>query len=249
MTPDFGALHAAAARCSAAYIMDQSQAFAAFEALGEKPLAQYRNADHQAVLCEVATAQPDPPGGGCTPARYRLTISGTRFSQLQLPDLFDDIDNTPADLGDGVMVTRGAFRGCDRLWAWALGIAAPGSIIDVEGHSLGGWRARYTPIFLPEERQGELITFESPKGANVAYWTKYDHRLRGMISVVNARDLWVGWPWVGDWHHPPDPFCWLTGGSYRMVTEKQWPGGRDTRDHDIATIVSLLAALAAPRAA
>ncbi|APR40053.1 hypothetical protein [Paraburkholderia sp. SOS3] len=148
---DLAALYAAVLRAQAAYVMDPAKAQAAFEALGCQWIGQYKDGDSQAVLSR------DAAGEVC------LSISGTRFSDHQLGDLFDDVDLWPVDVGGGAKVTRGAYDGCHEIWQWALSQVPAGTVFNVEGHSLGGWRTSYTPLFLPAAQIGKLHCFEPPR--------------------------------------------------------------------------------------
>lgn len=227
--PDFKRLLASARRCDAAYLEKEARARTAFEALNCVFLGQYRNADHQAVL----SLAPD--------GRPTLTIAGTRISDGALPDLFDDIDITPHDVGGGRLVTKGAWSGLDKLWSWALTLLPSEAVIDVEGHSLGAWRTRYTPLFLPAARIGTLTALDSPKGANAAFWDSFPDVLPRLTSLVNGRDPWVGWPWIeigADWCHPPgNSLLWLHESGWSRVTEEEWPGGLSLADHGIGTAI------------
>jgi hypothetical protein len=225
---NFASVLAAAQRAQAAYIDDAGKARAAFEALGLFFIGQYQNDSHQAVLSQDAAAN------------VYLTISGTRFSQGKICDLLDDIDLEPVSVGDGAMVTRGAYEGLDAMWSWAQNLAPADAIFNVEGHSLGAWRARYTPLFLARSRIGLLHSFESPKGANAAYWSKYEGELATLVSVVNGRDLWVSWPFIGEWCHPCRDQIWLQSEGFQINTPTQWPGGRAISDHDIDLVVTRL---------
>jgi hypothetical protein len=222
------AVLAAARRSQAAYLPDPR---AAFRALGLTVAGRYENADHQAVLSHDAAG-----------AAY-LSISGTRFgAQGGLADTMDDICHEPLDLGGGALVTAGAYAGLDAMWAWAESVA-PGAVFTVDGHSLGGWRARYTGRFLPAERIAAIYSFESPKGGNAAFWASQAPTLSKLTSVVNGRDVFVGWPFVGAWEHPDHDTLWLTGGSARVIRPRDWPGPLLFTDHSIDRVVARLAAL------
>lgn len=85
---DFDQILAAAERANAAYLDTTDKARAAFVTLGLEFLGQYQNASHQACLSRDAD-------------NVYLSISGTRFSQRKIGDLFSDIDLDPIDVGDG----------------------------------------------------------------------------------------------------------------------------------------------------
>ncbi|SDR46957.1 hypothetical protein [Paraburkholderia tuberum] len=230
---DFTPILAAALRSQAAYIMDVTQAKAAFEALGHTFVAQYQDADSQAVLST------DTSG-----ATY-LSISGTRFSDRKIGDLFNDIDLAPVDVGGGAKVTRGAYESAKEIWDWALKLVPAGAVFNVCGHSLGGWRTSFTPLFIPDAQIGTLHAFEPPKGANVAYYQKFVRELAGLVIVGNGRDIWVNYPRLGDWLHRPGPMIWLTSTGFEMIDTSKWPGGFNPSDHSIDLVVARLEKLAA----
>lgn len=230
---DFVSLAAAAKCAQAAYLMDPAQARAAFEAMGHKFIAQFRDDDSQAVLSTDATG------------KTWFSISGTRFSDRQIPDLLDDMELIPVDLGGGAKVTRGAYESAKELFAWALAHVPAGAVLNVNGHSLGGWRTSYTPCFVPSAQIGELYAFEPPKGANAAYYAKYSKELAGLQIIGNQRDIWVGYPRLGDWLHRPGPMIHLTDAGYEVIDTSKWPGGFSLDDHSIDTVVERLERLAA----
>ncbi|MBB3256840.1 hypothetical protein F4827_001686 [Paraburkholderia bannensis] len=230
---DFAAILAAARRADAAYVIDAAQSRAAFEALGLHWIGHFKDGDSQAVLSSDA-------------AGIYLSISGTRFSAGKLGDLMDDIDTRPVALGGGVEVTRGAFDGCADIWAWAKAQVPSGTVFNVEGHSLGGWRATYTPLFLPASQIGALHAFEPPKGANLAYYQTYACQLARLVIVGNGADCWFGYPRLdGRWIHRPGEMLHLLPNGHRIIDTAAWPGGLDLGDHDIDLVVSRLAAIVA----
>ncbi|WP_322069987.1 alpha/beta hydrolase family protein [Paraburkholderia bannensis] len=234
---DFAAILAAARRADAAYVIDSAQSRAAFEALGHHWIGHFRDDDSQAVLSSDANG-------------VYLSISGTRFSAGKLGDLLDDIDTRPVSLGEGVEVTRGAFDGCADIWAWAKAQVPAGTVFNVEGHSLGGWRATYTPLFLPAAQIGALHAFEPPKGANAAYFQKYASELARLVVVGNGADVWFGYPRMdGRWIHRPGEMLHLLPTGYRIIDTSAWQGGLVLGDHDIDLVVSRLAAIASAAAA
>ncbi|WP_234775152.1 hypothetical protein [Paraburkholderia tropica] len=234
---DFAAILAAARRADAAYIIDPAQSKAAFEQLGHLWIGQYRDHDSQAVLSHDAQG-------------VYLSISGTRFSAGKLGDLLDDIDTYPVSLSDGVQVTRGAYEGCDDIWKWAKAQVPVDTVFNVEGHSLGGWRATYTPLFLPAAQIGTLHAFEPPKGANLAYFQKYSAALARLVIVGNGSDVWFGYPRLdGRWIHRPGEMLHLLPAGYRIIDTSAWPGGLDLGDHDMDLVVTRLTAIAATPAA
>lgn len=229
MKIDWLSVYQAACRANLAYEMDPAKSEAGFSALGQGLtwLGLYQNADHQAVACI------DDKGTGY------LSISGTRFGK-SLADLVDDAYLLPKDLGGGVKVTAGAFNGLSEMWAWADSLTDTSTVWNVEGHSLGAWRTRYTPLFLSPDRIGMLHSFESPKGANTAYWEKYQQQLAGMVSIVNDRDLFVSWPFVSlDWEHPKMlSVQWITRLLVTEIHPDDYPGGVSIEDHSMDIVQS-----------
>lgn len=229
MNVDWLSVYKAAQRANMAYEMDPALSEAGFSSLGQGLiwLGMYQNGSHQAVACI------DTKGEGY------LSISGTRFGK-SLGDLVDDAMLLPHDLGNGMHVTAGAFEGLEGMWDWANGLVDGGTVWNVAGHSLGAWRTRYTPTFLPPDRIGTLHSFESPKGANLAYWERYHNELSGMVSIVNDRDLFVSWPFVsGEWCHPPLlPVQWITRLLVTEILPSDYPGGMSVEDHSMDTVLS-----------
>ena len=229
MKVDWLSVYQAACRANLAYEMDPAKSQVGFSALGQGLtwLGLYQNGNHQAVASLGAN------GDGF------LSISGTRF-HTDLGDLLDDAWIAPHDLGDGVHVTAGAFEGLQEVWDWANSLVDPSTVWNVEGHSLGAWRTRYTPVFLPADRIGMLHSFESPKAANAAYWAKYEDELAGMVSIVNDRDLFVSWPFIaGEWCHPARlPVQWLTRLIATEILPDAWPGGQSIGDHSMDIVQS-----------
>jgi len=228
---DWAALYAAALRAQAAYIIDPAQAQSAFEALGHTFIAQHQDNNSQAVVSV-----------GSDGAAY-LSISGTRFSAGKLGDLFDDVDLTPVDLGGGAKVTQGAYASAKEVFDWALSVVPDGEVLNVCGHSLGGWRTGYAPALLPASQIGSLYAFEPPKGANLAYYQKYQKELAGLVITGQGRDIWMNYPRLGDWIHRPGPMVWIQSIGYKMIDTSAWPGGFSLGDHSIDTLVTRLAAI------
>jgi hypothetical protein len=229
---------AAAERASAAYAMGVDASRAAFEALGLAWHGLYQNADHQAVVSS------DPVG------RVYLSIAGTRFSAGKFADVLDDIETSWVAVGQGAEVLKGAYQGCRELYAWALGNAQvpKDSWWHVEGHSLGGWRARYAPLFMPVDQLTQLVTLESPRSANAIYYERFKGVFEERaLSVVNGHDIFVDWPWLStEARHPPqDWWHLLADGSLSVEDPTSWPGGISREDHDVDLVVSRLRALAA----
>lgn len=229
---DFAPILAAARLAQAAYIIDATQAKGAFEALGHTFISQYQDNDSQAVLSEM---------GGAT----YLSISGTRFSAGKIGDLIDDLQTNPVDLGGGAKVTRGAFDSAKEIFAWALSLVPAGTVLHCSGHSLAGWRISYAPACLPASQIGSLFAFEPPRGANLAYYQKYQKELAGLVIVGNSRDIWVGYPRLGGWIHRPGPMIHLTAAGFEVIDTSKWPGGLSLADHSIDLVVQRIEKLAA----
>ncbi|MBU9203147.1 hypothetical protein KTD31_17460 [Burkholderia multivorans] len=230
--PDFSAILAAAKRAQAAYIIDAKASQAAFEALGYTWIGQYEDDDSQAVLTRDAKGA------------VNLSISGTRFSAGKIGDLIDDLQTEPYDIGGGARVTRGPYQSAGEIWAWAKGSVPAGTVFNVEGHSLGGWRTSYTPLFLPAAQIGTLHAFEPPKGANAAYYARFSAELANLIIVGNGRDIWFGYPRLGEWIHRPGSMVWLRTSGFSVIDTTAWPGGLSLADHSIDLVVSRLVAIA-----
>lgn len=229
---DFGPILGAAKRAQAAYIMDAAQAKAAFEALGHTFIRQFKDHDSQAVL----SVGPD--------GKTYFSLAGTRFSDRQIGDLIDDLQTDALDLGGGAKVTRGPYESAKELFAWALSVVPKSTVLHCAGHSLAGWRLSYTPCFLPVEQIGSLFAFEPPKGANLAYYQKYQKELAGLVITGNGRDCWVGYPRLGGWLHRPGPMVWLTSTGFHVIDTSKWPGGFNLGDHSIDLVVQRLEKLA-----
>lgn len=225
---EFATVLAAAKRAQAAYIIDAAAARAAFEALGYTWIDQYQDGDSQAVLVKDTTG-----------AVY-LSISGTRFSAGKMGDLIDDLQTQPIDVGGGAKVTRGAYESATEIWKWAKQHLPASTVWNVEGHSLGGWRTSYTPLFVPRAQIGKLHAFEPPKGANAAYYGLFNDELASLQIVANGRDIWFGYPRLGDWIHRPGQMLWLQSKGYELIDTTAWPGGFSLGDHSIDLVVQRL---------
>lgn len=243
MITDPKVLLASIKRCNAAYLVETEAAERAFEYLGAQFIGQYRNQNHQAVLSVVDGV-------------HTLTITGTRFSEGpvydRLGDLLSDIDIAPHDIGRGVHVPDGAYDGLGDMWRWALGeIKIPG-LVNVEGHSLGGWRATYTPFFVPAERIGYITRFSPPKAGNDAFWQIYQDAFLSMATVAHGRDPWFGWPWISEYRQPPgQSIQWINGNKISVISEDEWPGGdpMHAADHGPTSIITALEQMTATPAA
>lgn len=233
MTPNWVQIYEAARRSRMAYEMDPVVSESLFSSTGLHWLGLFNDNDNQAVACI------DNHGTGY------LSISGTRISQGKIWDLVDDAWILPKDLGSGIHVTSGAFSGMKEVWDWANSLVTPSTVWNVEGHSLGAWRTRYTPVFLPPSRIGNLHSFESPKGANRAYWQHYKQQLSKMVSVVNGRDVFVNWPFgITEWEHPLLSILWLKAHGFAEIFPYQYPMGVSIADHNISLVESRCKVLA-----
>lgn len=74
--------------------------------------------------------------------------------------MFDDIDLAPVNVDGGALVTRGPYESAKEIWDWALKLVPTGTVFNVCGHSLGGWRTAYTAMFIP------VRGLDSPAGRN-----------------------------------------------------------------------------------
>jgi hypothetical protein len=218
---------AAAKRAQAAYIDDTNSSMGAFQMLGYSYIGQYQNTSHQAVLSHDDAGQ------------IYLSISGTRFSQRKIGDLLCDIDTKPFNVGDGAMVAKGAYEGLDDMWRWTLGLTPPGTVLTIDGHSLGAGRALFTPLFLPSSQIGDVYAFESPKFANAKFWEMYP--LDSAVHTVNEADIFYGYPFVGDqMTHPDRDVLWLRNFGLQVIRPNQWPRGFSIPNHGIDSVISNL---------
>jgi hypothetical protein len=230
---DWLAIATAAKRAQAAYLMDEAQAKAAFEALGDTFIGRFHDDDSQAVLTTGADG------------KTYFSLAGTRFSAGKVGDLLDDIDLVPVDMGDGAIVPRGAYESAKELFAWALSMVPDGTALHCSGHSLAGWRLSYTPLFVKPEQIGGLWAFEPPKSANRAYFARHAAALANMVIVGNGADIWVAYPRLGPWMHRPGPMIHLSATGFSIIDTSKWPGGLSLADHDIDTVVVRLEKIAA----
>ncbi|RDU99247.1 hypothetical protein [Trinickia dinghuensis] len=238
---DWQATALAAARANAAYLIDQAASQAAFAALGDTWIAQYKNASHQAVLSADAAGE------------TRLSISGTRASAFKVMDVLADMSLDPVPVAGG-HVTAGVQEGMQALWDWVLQVVPRGDVVHVAGHSLGGARTHLTPLFLPVAQIGALHSFEAPKFADSAFYAAHADPLANMVCVVDGADLWASWPWKEGplkdlrWQARPLPaHVWLKDdlGTFEMIPGAQWPEGDNPADHDIARVQARIEKIAA----
>ena len=202
-----------------AYIDAHDEQVLAAAVLGYRIIDLYANADHRALLCLDPVTQ-----------EVTLALCGTRFSDANVHELFDDEDVIPVDLGGGRHVMAGFHVGMADLYDWAVVSAPVGTKFKITGHSLGGARAHMAPIFMPPAAVGQITSFAAPKAANKAYWNSVGDL--GIRRVVNKRDLWAGYPWIGEWCQQ-EPMLWLDGHSIQSMHEAQWKGGLCAADHSI----------------
>jgi hypothetical protein len=142
-------------------------------------------------------------------------------------------------------VTRGPYQSAAEIWAWAKTCVPADTVWNVEGHSLGGWRTSYTPLFVPAAQIGMLHAFEPPKGANAAYYSRFVAELASLVIVGNGRDIWFGYPRLGrDWMHRPGDMLWLQSTGFSIIDTAAWPGGLNLADHSIDLVVERLERLA-----
>ena len=226
-------LLAAAKRAQAAYLPDECDARTAFESMGLTFVGRHCDLVHRAVLsCDAEGAT-------------YLSISGTRFNEANNIDLLDDLYLLPIHAPRGGIVASGAHSGMAELWQWVMSAVPPNTIINIEGHSLGGERALLTPLFVPSAQIGALYVFDAPKCASQSYWDAYRSELAGAVCTVHGRDVWYGWP-LGDLycHDAQGEVLWLADGMYRKVDPAMWPGGLSVEDHRIDAIVETIERLA-----
>jgi hypothetical protein len=226
---DFAPVLAAAKRAQAAYVMDPAQAKKAFEALGHEFIGQFKDSDSQAVVSRD------------TAGKVYLSISGTRFGK-SLGDLADDLYFRPVDVG-GASVSFGGYDGLIDVWKWAKNLVPADTVWNVEGHSLGGQRALYSPLYLAKDQIGAIHAFESPKGADSRFWVKYADPLKAAVHTVNAADIWYGYPWLSPYSHPDADVIWLKDSGYSIIKPTQWRRGFSLDDHSIDLVVNRLQAI------
>jgi hypothetical protein len=228
---NWASILAAAKRAQAAYIEDAAEAKAAFKALGLEFIGQHEDVLHQAVLSRDAAG-----------AIY-LSISGTRFGEAHDIDLLDDVYLLPIHVGSGAVVAAGVYNGMAEFLAWVHANVPAGTVINIEGHSLGAERALLTPLFLPKAQIGSIHAFEAPQCASSEYRQSYADELAHAVHTVCGADVWYGWPPVSQYCHPASSVIWLTGTGYKLIKPSEWPGGLSMGDHSIGLVVSRLEAL------
>ena len=228
------AIHQAAKLAQAAYSETLAGAVLAFRSMGYTMRGHYINDSHQAFLL---TRDSDNS--------VTLAISGTRFGR-SIGDLFADADIGPTDLGNGLRVASGPYKGMDAMWVWARSLVPADTKWTVLGHSLGGERALLTELFIPASDIMAVYAFEAPKCGSCALWTKVAASLSKATCVINGSDLWSDWPMVSEWSHPPIMHIHTTnvGKGWTMVGPGSWPAGLNPDDHSIAMVVDRLGKIA-----
>lgn len=217
------AIYEAAQLASCAYSLIDAQAASEFGDLGYRVAGSFRDDDHQAFVV-------------LGPVGWVLAISGTRFG-THAPDLIADLEISAVELGQGAHVASGPYDGMDKLWEWARSVAPPGVLWTVTGHSLGGERALLTGLFLPHDQIEAIYSFEAPKCGNIALWKQLQGPLHKTVCVINETDLFVGWPFIGPWVHPPIAHLHLLKNDWRLVMPDDFPRFTDLRDHAIAKVI------------
>jgi hypothetical protein len=225
------AMLAAAQRSQAAYIEDLVGATAAFLALGNTVLGQYKNETHQAILSKDSAGL------------FYLSISGTRFSEPDNVDILDDVYLAPVPTPKGGQVSAGVASGMQDFWDWVWKIIPSTSTINLEGHSLGAERVLLSPVYLPKEQIGDIYAFEPPQFATQAYWDAYRDELSGAIQTVCGSDIWFNYPPdQGYVHDHSSQVYWLQPDSIELIYPFDWKGGLSTDDHAIAEVITCIQA-------
>lgn len=217
----------AAQRSNASYVSDLLAVKAAFAALDMTFVSQYRNDTHQAVISKDARD------------RWYLTISGTRFSQGDNFDLLDDIWLAPVNAPKGGMVPSGVNQGMVEFWKWVLQTVPADAALNVEGHSLGAERTLLTPLYLPDNRIGDLYAFEPPQCGTQEYWDAYRNELASAVVTVCGADIWFGWPpRQGYVHDAQSNLFWLLDQHIEIIKPSEWTGGNCEADHAITEVIA-----------
>jgi hypothetical protein len=226
---------AAALLADAAYQEDETLCKAEFGALGHDVVARMSDDFKQAVV----TVDRTKPASG----EFYLNVSGSRIAGgdvgksygAELGDVIQDVEVEPLSVPGG-LATAGPWRRAMAIFDWSRKQAPVGAKWRFRGHSLGAWCDLYAFSAFPLEDVLDVEVLASPKGADEAYWASLPPgALDKVTSWVYRRDLWVGYPWIGPWRHPPGAsLAWLDGSAPpRAVTESRWPGGINPHDHDL----------------
>ena len=235
-SPDFAQLLRSITRCNTVY---QPDAPARFAAQGYTVLGWHSTTTAQGA------ALYDPQTG-----RHILCIAGTRVTNgttaQAVTDIWEDAEEIFAnhDLGGGAIVASGAYRRGTELCAALLPAFPVGSLIDGEGHSLGGQDTHALRCILPPDKIGALTAWEPPKAGNDAFWTQYG--TSDTNTVLNGLDPWAAHPWGSQTlRHPPGPILWLHDGGWSWVTRDTWPGpsALHAGDHDTDSVIRSVAQL------
>lgn len=222
------AILAAAQRSNAVYLTDKSAAQSAFEALGMTFLGQYQDTTHQGVVSKDAKGL------------YYVTIAGTRFHEGYGVDVFTDLWLAPVNAPKGGQVPSGVYSGMKGFWNWALSLVPPGTVLNIEGHSLGAERALLSPLFLSKDQIGEIHAFEPPQCGTQEYWDAYRDVLATAVVTVNGADILFGYPpRQGYVHDAQGKFLWfLPSGTIQSISATQWPGGTSYDDHSLDLLIT-----------
>jgi hypothetical protein len=235
----------AARLANAVYIEDKAKAAAALAGLGQSFVGQFQNDRHQAVVSRAANGD------------WWLSISGTRVTEGDVQDgagdLWEDINVTPVDIGNGALVGAGAYQGLGEMWDWALELIPGDARIKGCGHSLGDWRLAYTGLFLPVARIAHLYGFEGPKPFNEKGWAVHGLPPELYTKFVFEHDVWVGYPWITRFTQRPGPtlaHIRTVGSGYAldMVSEAALPPLVNAADHSPLNAIAALAVLSEPPA-
>lgn len=231
---DWSAIALAVKRANAAYIENDDQSKAAFEALGDAWIGQFQDQSHQAVLSI------DPAGA------THLSVSGTRASQGAIADILADTSLKPVDVKGG-KVTQGVYEGMQNVWDWVLRTVPANTIFNVSGHSLGASRTHLTPLFIPVSQIGALHSFEAPKFCDGQFYDTYVAELSRMVCVLNGRDTWAAWPWIDPrWQaRPTQDHVWIQSVGFSVIPWKKWPGAGSFSDHSCDEVQARIEKIAA----
>jgi hypothetical protein len=206
--PDVTDLLLLARLCNLAYVDSEPVRVKSADALGIIYLATYETVDHRAFLA----TQRD---------RTILVLCGTRFSDGNWRELFDDEDLLPASANPAVMA--GFHRGCAEMFGWAREKAP--QIDTVTGHSLGGARAHLSPLWLGPK---EIVSFGAPKCGTATYWK---NSATPLIRVVHEHDFAPAFPFISEFIQAT-PLLWLHDGKIVEAQEAEWFGD-SLADHSI----------------
>jgi len=215
--PDFKSLYLSIQRCNAAYIMDETEAKNAFENLGSTFLARLSTDQNQSVLHR-------PANGPVT-----LTNCGSRISEGSLKQHLSDLSTDAAawsfDIGNGRLVAKAPFQRAAATYSWLFD-QAPGAILNIEGHSLGGWESTYATEYINNVLINHICVWESPLQGNDAYWADLKERrlLDLFTQIYHGRDPWALWPWENeDLNKGPGPILWARDGTWSFVSKTDLP--------------------------